>query len=92
MKVIKSALEKLASSLEHGEYEKKLSEEEFKIKKYQINCPILKSSEMYKNTLIEAENIKFKLEAKDEEIKELKKTFKLKVDLFFFFFIISTLF
>lgn len=44
-----------------------------------MNCPVLKRAEDYKNTLIEAENIKYKLEAKDEEIKELKKSLKLKV-------------
>lgn len=55
-----------------------------KIKKYQINCPILKSAEEHKNTLIEAENIKYKLEAKDEEVKELKKSLKLKVSNFVF--------
>lgn len=30
--------------------------------------------------MIEAENLKFKLEDKEEEIKELKKNLKLKVD------------
>lgn len=56
-----------------------------------MNCPILKSAESYKNTLIEAENIKYKLEAKDDEIKELKKTLKLKVKLSILFLFVFNL-
>lgn len=48
----------------------------FDIKVY---CPILKCSDDYKNTLVEAESIKFKLESKEEEIKELKRNLKIKV-------------
>ncbi|CAF0807877.1 unnamed protein product [Brachionus calyciflorus] len=66
--------------LENGEYEIELSDEEFKIRKYQVNSPIQKSAELFKNTLVEAESIKFKLEDKEEEIKELKKNLKHKVD------------
>jgi dynactin 1 len=80
VKQINASFAKLATSLESGEFESRLSEDEFKIKKYQVNCPIVKCAEDYKNSLIEAENIKYKLEAKEEEIRELKRNLKLKVD------------
>jgi hypothetical protein len=40
---------------------------------------VIKAAEKFKNTLNEAEAIKYKLETKEEEIKELKKNYKLKV-------------
>ena len=40
---------------------------------------MLKSAEQFKNIVIEAESIKFKLETKEEEIREIKKTLKAKV-------------
>ena len=45
---------------------------------FQINSPLAVAADTFKNTLIEAEAIKYKLEAKEEEIKELKKHLKFK--------------
>lgn len=47
---------------------------------FKTNAPILLAAESFKNTLIEAETLKYKLEGKDEEIKELKKHLKFKND------------
>lgn len=80
IKQINKIFLKTCSCLEHGEYEKELTDEEFKIRKYQVNSPAQKAAEQFKNALIEAESVKFKLEDKDEEIKDLKKGLKLKVD------------
>ena len=38
------------------------------------------ASDNYKKSLFEAENLKYKLESKEDEIKELKKHLKLKID------------
>ena len=46
-----------------------------------IDSPVLKSAEQFKNIVLEAESIRFKLESKEEEIREIKKTLKLKVTL-----------
>ncbi len=92
---------KVVSGLENGEYEKELTEEQFKVKnikffsqnlfiyinlfkklkmkKYMIDSPVLKSAEQFKNIVVEAESIRFKLESKEEEIREIKKMLKLKV-------------
>lgn len=71
---------KTLAGLDTGEYEKVLTDEEYKIRKYMINSPILAAAEQFKNALIEAESIKFKLETKEEEIKEIKRNLKAKVD------------
>jgi hypothetical protein len=92
---------KVVSGLENGEYEKELTEEQFKVKKYfifqififsknlfinhfkmkkyMIDSPVLKSAEQFKNIVVEAESIRFKLESKEEEIREIKKMLKQKV-------------
>ena len=44
-----------------------------------IDSPVLKSAEQFKNIVVEAESIRFKLESKEEEIREIKKMLKLKV-------------
>ena len=51
------------------------------MRKYMIDSPVLKSAEQFKNIVLEAESIRFKLESKEEEIREIKKTLKLKVTL-----------
>lgn len=79
-KQIRDALSQTVASLENGEYESELSDDEFKIRKYQVNAPVQKAAEDFKSALAEAENIKTRLEKKDEEIRELKKTFKTKSD------------
>jgi dynactin 1 len=79
-KQILDVLSKVGASLETGEFEKELTDEEFQIKKYLINSPVQKAAEEFKNALIDAENIKQKLEKKDEEIRELKKLLKTKSD------------
>ena len=43
------------------------------MKNYMIDSPVLKSAEQFKNIVVEAESIKFKLESKEEEIREIKK-------------------
>ncbi|RNA32395.1 dynactin subunit 1 isoform X4 [Brachionus plicatilis] len=80
LRLISQALMRTSSCVENADYETELSDEEFKIRKYQINSPIQKAAEQFKNTLIEAENIKLRLEEKEDEIKEIKKNLKLKVD------------
>ena len=52
------------------------------MKKYMIDSPVLKSAEQFKNIVVEAESIKFKLESKEEEIREIKKMLKQKVNCF----------
>ena len=56
------------------------------MKKYMIDSPVLKSAEQFKNIVVEAESIRFKLESKEEEIREIKKMLKLKVTFIFFKF------
>ena len=52
-----------------------------------MNAPVLIASDAFKNSLLEAESIKFKLESKDEEIKEIKRNHKIKViEKYFCFF------
>ncbi len=79
-KQILDVLGKVGASLETGEFEKELTDQEYKIKKYLINSPVQKAAEDFKNALIDAENIKQKLEKKDDEIRELKKLLKTKSD------------
>jgi dynactin 1 len=77
---INSCLTQTAASLENGEFEKELSDEEFNIKKYLINSPMQKAADEFKMALADAENIRQRLEKKDDELKELKKTLKTKSD------------
>ena len=79
-KQILETLSLVATSLENGEFEKELSDEEFKIKKYQINAPVQKVAEEFKSALVDAENMRQRLEKKDDEIRELKKVLKTKCD------------
>lgn len=78
--LISQVLLRAGSCVENADHEIELSDEDSKIRKYQINSPIQKAAEQFKNTLIEAENIKIRLEEKEDEIKEIKKNLKLKVD------------
>ena len=70
----------ILTGLANGEYEVEISEDEYKIQKFYINSPINLASEAYKKSLSEAESLKYKLEAKEGEIKEVKKLLKMKVD------------
>lgn len=45
-----------------------------------INSPVVIAADHFKNSLLEAETIKFKLESKEEEIKDIKRSLKSKVD------------
>lgn len=83
-------LKETLSGLEAGLYEKELNEEEFKLQKYQVNAPVNLASEVFKNSLLEAESIKYKLESKDDEIKEIKRGHKLKVEFPFIQFLYWT--
>ncbi len=68
------------AGLETGIYEKELNEEEYKIQKYMVNSPVTLAAEGFKNSLLEAESMKFKLESKEEDIKEMKRGLKVKAD------------
>jgi len=68
------------AGLETGVYEKELDEEEYKIQKYMVNSPVAVAAESFKSSLLEAESMKFKLESKEEEIKEVKRGLKVKAD------------
>lgn len=70
----------ILTGLANGDFEVEISDEEYKIKKFYLNSPILHASDNYKKSLFEAENLKYKLESKEDEIKELKKHLKLKID------------
>lgn len=80
LRQIGQVLTRTNACVENDEFEVELTDEESKIRKYRINSPIQKSAEHFKNILIEAENIKIKLEEKEDEIKELKKNLKNKID------------
>ena len=66
-------MNQIIAGLANGEYEVEISEDEYKIQKFYINSPINLASEAYKKSLSEAESLKYKLEAKEGEIKEMKK-------------------
>lgn len=68
------------SGLSTAIYEKELNDDEYKVQKYLVNSPATLASENFKSSLLEAESIKFKLESKEDEIKEIKRSLKLKVD------------
>ena len=79
-----SSVEKIVNlilnNLANGDFEVEISDDEYRIKKHYLNSPILHASDNYKKSLFEAENLKYKLESKEDEIKELKKHLKLKID------------
>ena len=57
---------------------------QIKIQKYMVNSPVTLASEHFKGSLLEAESIKFKLESKEDEIKEIKRSLKIKVNNFYY--------
>ena len=77
---LEKVLNQIIAGLSNGEYEVEISEDEYKIQKFYISSPINVASEAYKKSLSEAESLKYKLEAKEGEIKEMKKLLKMKVD------------
>jgi dynactin 1 len=70
----------IITGLDTGEYEKVLTDEEYKLRKYMINSPLVLAAEQFKQALIETESIRYKLETKEDEIKEIKRNLKVKLD------------
>lgn len=70
----------IITGLDTGEYEKVLTDEEHKLRKYMINSPLVLAAEQFKQALIETESIRYKLETKEDEIKEIKRNLKVKLD------------
>jgi dynactin 1 len=79
-KQILDVVGQVAASLETGEFEKELTDDEFKIRKYMVNSPVQRAADEFKSALVDAENIRLRIEKKDEEIRELKKLLKAKSD------------
>lgn len=70
--IVQTICSKLAVSMENGEYDFDGTREKKSIK------PINQRAQMVKNELSDAESLKIKFEDKEEDLKEMKRTLKLK--------------
>lgn len=72
---VSTCIRKVALAMENGEYDFDGTQDK------QIVPPIEVRSQTVKSELNDSENMKFKLESREENIVELRKQLKLKVDL-----------
>ncbi|XP_064631573.1 dynactin subunit 1-like isoform X2 [Lineus longissimus] len=71
-KMALDVMQDLANAMENGEYDFDGTREK------KVVQPVVARAHLVKNEISEAENIKYKFEAKDEDLKELRKQLKMK--------------